>query len=126
MRRLTGSRTSVVRTARAALTLVAATLALAACAPGVPPPGPIDIVREIFDPSYDYTESPDTWRNAGTRPPRRDRDSGWSSGCRERDLSCTHAGVTICCSPRDRCCAGETGPFCCSGEYAGQGGRYDE
>ena len=36
-------------------------LGFAACAPGAPPPGPIDLVRKVFDPSYDYTESPDTF-----------------------------------------------------------------
>jgi len=109
------------RAMRAHGALVVATLLLSSCAPGVPPPGPIDIVREIFDPNYDYTQSPDTWRDADARPGPPQRDGAWSSPCRERDLSCTHAGATVCCSPRDRCCAGETGPFCCSGEYTGSG-----
>ena len=117
---------SRLRTLRTSCALAATALLLAACAAGVPPPGPIDIVREIFDPNYDYTQSPDTWRGSDARPVRPHPDDAWSSPCQERDLSCTHAGVTVCCSPRDRCCAGESGPFCCSGEYAGGGdGSYD-
>lgn len=50
----------------AALLLLALPLGFAACAPGAPPPGPIDLVRKVFDPSYDYTESPDTWSHSTT------------------------------------------------------------
>ena len=78
---------ALMRAVRAPGALVVTTLLLAGCAPGVPPPGPIDIVREIFDPGYDYTQSPDTWRDARPVPPP--RDDAWSSPCRERDLSCS-------------------------------------
>lgn len=103
---------SIHRSAIVRALLVALSLAAAGCAPGAPPPGPIDLVRKVFDPSYDYTESPDTWRDADARP-RRSHER-WSSGCPEDDMTCSHEGVTICCSPADRCCAGRSGPYCCS------------
>lgn len=122
MRASRSLRTSVVRRVRASALGALATVVVG-CAAGAPPPGPIDIVREIFDPNYDYTQQPETWgREASGRPPRPDDD--WSSPCRSRDLSCTHAGVTVCCAPQDHCCAGETGPFCCSGDYARDGSGY--
>jgi hypothetical protein len=97
-------------------------LALAACAPGAPPPGPIDLVRKAIDPSYDYTQSSDTWRGADAddyhRHARRDE---WRSGCPEDDMTCSHGGVTVCCAPRDRCCAGSSGPYCCGSDGAGYG-----
>ena len=115
-----------------ALLLLALPLGFAACAPGAPPPGPIDLVRKVIDPSYDYTRSSDTWSHSDDdddhyRPARRD---GWHSGCPESDMTCTHDGVTVCCAPRDQCCAGRNGPYCCNAEGAGygdDGGRwYDD
>ena len=102
--------------------LIALPLALLGCAPGAPPPGPIDIVREIFDPNYDYTESPDTWGGDAEARARYPRESGWSAECPSGDMTCTHEGVTVCCSPRDRCCAGRTGPYCCDADDAGYAG----
>jgi len=126
MRATPPRRSSVGRLVRASALGALATVVLG-CAAGAPPPGPIDIVREIFDPSYDYTQQPETWRDASGRPSRPPRpDDDWSSPCRSRDLSCTHEGVTVCCAPQDRCCAGATGPFCCSGEYARDGSGYDD
>jgi hypothetical protein len=122
-----------IGTPLAALALLVLPLGGAACAPGAPPPGPIDLIRKAIDPSYDYTESPDTWRGAdqdddGYR--RHARRDGWHSGCPEDDLTCTHDGVTVCCAPRDRCCAGRDGPYCCDADGAGygaDGGRwYDD
>jgi len=114
---------------RAQLALLVLPVLLLACAPGAPPPGPIDIVRKIFDPSYDYTQSPSTWGDDDSRQSRSHHVQNWSSPCQERDLTCTHEGTTICCSHDDRCCAGRTGPFCCSGDNAGydddRSGRYD-
>jgi hypothetical protein len=103
--------------------LLALPVVLLGCAPGAPPPGPIDIVREIFDPNYDYTDSPDTWRDVDARP-RHPRES-WSASCPDGDMSCTHEGVTVCCAPRERCCAGRTGPYCCDPDGAGYAGYGD-
>src|SRR5581483_11130494 len=75
--------------------LLAATSALlvAGCSPGGgPPPGPIDIVRGIFDPSYDYRRADDdSWNHDDHRYDRR-------YACSEDDLACSHDGRTICCS----------------------------
>lgn len=91
-----------------------------ACAAGTPPPGPVDIVREIVDPSYDYRDNPDTWGGKDPRQARHRDDDGWSATCRAGELTCSQQGATVCCSPRDRCCAGRTGPFCCGDD------RYDD
>jgi hypothetical protein len=99
--------------------LLALPLVLFGCAPGAPPPGPIDIVREIFDPSYDYTKSPDTWDGEAEARRPAPRGGDWSAACPAGDMTCSHEGVTVCCSPRDRCCAGRTGPYCCDGDGAG-------
>lgn len=96
-----------------------------ACEPGAPPPGPIDIVHKIFDPSYDYTQSPSTWGDEDRRESRVHRGENWSTPCAESDLTCTHEGTTICCSRADRCCAGRTGPYCCSGEPTNRDGGHD-
>lgn len=113
-----------------ALAVIALPLALAACAPGAPPPGPIDIVRKVIDPSYDYTKSPDTWSNADEEDRyRHARRDDWHSGCPENDMTCTHDDVTVCCAPRDRCCVGRSGPYCCDADGAGygdDGGRYGD
>lgn len=126
MQRTTVSR---ARTARVLLALLLG-LGLAACAPGAPPPGPIDLVRKVFDPSYDYTRSPDTWGDEDDDRARHARRDGWHSGCPADDLTCTHAEVTVCCAPRDRCCVGRNGPYCCDDVGAGygdDGGRwYDD
>jgi hypothetical protein len=106
-------RSTVTGRIRAQLLLLALPVCLLACEPGAPPPGPVDLVKKMFDPSYDYTQSPSTWgddeRAAHSRHGQR-----WASPCAERDLTCTHEGSTICCSHDDRCCAGRTGPYCCS------------
>jgi hypothetical protein len=95
---------------------------LAGCAPGAPPPGPIDLVRKAIDPSYDYTKSPDTWRDADEDDYRRHaRRDERSAGCPQDDMTCTHGGVTVCCAPSDRCCAGQSGPYCCGADGAGYG-----
>ncbi|HZR81145.1 MAG TPA: hypothetical protein VFD92_08605 [Candidatus Binatia bacterium] len=95
--------------------LLAATSALlvAGCSPGGgPPPGPIDIVRGIFDPSYDYRRADDdSWNHDDHRYDRR-------YACSEDDLACSHDGRTICCSRSDGCCAGSGGPYCCGDGYA--------
>jgi hypothetical protein len=111
------------------LALLALPIVLLACAPGAPPPGPVDIVRKIFNPSYDYTQSPSTWGDDDSRHARSYPGQNSSSPCHERDLTCTHEGTTICCSHDDRCCAGRTGPFCCRSDSPGydddRSGRYD-
>jgi len=104
---------------RRALLLMLLPLA-ASCAPGAPPPGPVDVVREIFDPSYDYTESPSTWqseeqREAYQRERAIDHGGPWQGVCAKDDLTCSHEGVTVCCAPYDRCCAAIDGPYCCEG-----------
>lgn len=111
--------------------LVLLPLGISACAPGAPPPGPVDLIRKVIDPSYDYTQSPDTWGDADDeRYPRHARRDGWHSGCPEDDITCSHGSVTVCCAPRDRCCAGRNGPYCCDADGAGygdDGGRwYDD
>jgi len=100
---------------------------VAACAPGAPPPGPIDVVRKVFDPDYDYTESPSTWddeeqREAYLRDRALEHDAdpwaGSDVACGRGDLACSHEGVTICCASFDRCCAATDGPYCCDGYRA--------
>jgi hypothetical protein len=113
---------------RAQLALLALPVLLVACEPGAPPPGPVDLVKKIFNPSYDYTRSPSTWDD-DDRHSRSHHGERWSSPCAERDLACTHEGTTICCSHDDRCCAGRTGPFCCSDRssaYDDASPRYDD
>lgn len=125
------ARTRTQRAMRSLLALLVLPIGVAGCAPGAPPPGPIDIVRKVIDPSYDYTESPDTWRGSDRDDDyrRHARRDGWHSGCPDDDMSCTHGGVTVCCAPSDRCCAGRNGPYCCAADGAGgdDGGRwYDD
>lgn len=131
--RRTHAVTRVGRRLRTRTSPAAAVLALAfsvaACAPGAPPPGPIDLLRKAIDPSYDYTESPDTWRGTDQDERRSARRDGWHSGCPRSDLICTHGDVTICCAPSDGCCAGRNGPWCCSAGtgYGDDGSRwYDD
>lgn len=114
---------SVRRAAGRHVTIAMLVLAfgLVACAPGAPPPGPIDLVRKVIDPSYDYTKSSDTWADQDDDHGRHARRDGWHSGCPEDDLTCTHGDVTVCCAPSDRCCVGRSGPYCCDDVGAGQG-----
>ena len=89
----------------APLALVSSLL-FTACAGGGPPPGPIDIVRGIFDPNYDYRRGADYPRDERT--------------CSSRDLTCTHDGTTVCCATAERCCVGAGGPYCCDRGYTAQ------
>jgi hypothetical protein len=116
-------RTGRSRAAWPLLTALAAALTLAACAPGAPPPGPIDLVRKAIDPSYDYTQSSEvSQRGADDDDYRRHaRRDEWRSGCPQDDLTCTHGDVTVCCAPSDRCCLGRSGPYCCGSDGAGYG-----
>ena len=108
------TRSSTIRRRTQKLLLLALPTMLLACAAGTPPPGPVDIIREIVDPNYDYRDNPNTWGGDEPREARhRHHDDSWSSGCREGELTCSHEGATVCCAPRDRCCAGQTGPYCC-------------
>lgn len=116
-------RTSPWARASSAAAVLALALAVAACAPGAPPPGPIDLLRKAIDPSYDYTESPDTW--GSDEDDRRSARDG-RSGCPRSDLICTYGDVTICCAPSDGCCAGRSGPYCCEAGtgYGDDGSRW--
>ena len=89
----------------APLALVSA-LFFTACANGAPPPGPIDIVRGMFDRNYDYRRGTDY--TTDTR------------ACSSRDLACTRDGTTVCCAPGEGCCAGAGGPYCCDRGYTAQ------
>jgi hypothetical protein len=107
--------------ARRAATLAALAFALifTGCAGGHPPPGPIDLVREVFDPDYDY-------RYADRAERDRDADDRWGAdhgprACAASDLACSHEGRTVCCSRSDGYCAGADGPYCCDRGVARRG-----
>jgi hypothetical protein len=108
------------------LALLALPLGVLGCEPGAPPPGPVDIVHKIFDPSYDYTQSSSTWGGDDRRESRAYHHENWSAPCADDQLSCSNEGTTICCSRHDRCCAGHSGPYCCGDAgYDDRAPRYD-
>jgi len=44
-----------------------------------------------------------------------DDDDGRESGaCSVREITCSHAGRTVCCASNHGCCAGADGPYCCA------------
>ncbi len=103
------------------------------------PPGPLDLIRSIWGDyssrcpqDYDYCaarrhavccpvedgccEDADgpycCSRRRRAEPP--DEDRRVYAACNESEITCSHAGRTVCCASSDGCCAGPDGPYCCA------------